>query len=226
MFQRNSHNKHEDEFKFKQYSNIPKADLLKMFEQQEASFLSIKINNTTQDQMSNLRTTLKLVHLYSALKTSFAPNKLLGINAPREDFIVKALYSNKSVGFNSTTALSDINHVEKIMTRYNLDFDKAFDFWVMSNLMREQFQYRTRGITKLFDVADKITVGELVMLGKKAYITEQQIKDIYPALTVKMSASKAKKLVADHKNNVNDTTLKFCFELNSLNTSAQQRLGK
>ncbi len=226
MFPRNSHNKvHDNAFNAKPYANISKADALKLFEQLEASFLNAKFGNTTQDQMSNLRSLLKLIHFYAVIKIAFAANKLLAIDLNRSDFIDKALRNNTNINYHASTVLSDVNHVEKIMTRYNLDFDKAFDFWVMSNLMREQFKIRS-GILKLFDVADKITVGELVMLGKKAYITEQQIKDIYPALTVKMSVSKAKKLVADHKNNVNDSTLKFCFELNSLNTSAQQRLGK
>lgn len=229
MFPRNSTKKHDTDYEgIKHYEKIFKYDLLKTFEQVEANYLAAK-NSTPQEQITALRSLLKVTQYYSAVKTAFAENKLLGFELKRIDFIYKALSLNKAINLNILTSgqvYADLAHVEKIMARYILDFDKAFDFWVMSNLMREKFQYRGNTGKRLFDVAVKIAIGDLIELGKKGFLSEQQVRDIYPALTIKMAVSEAKRLVAYHKANKNTSTLEFSDDLLRLDQTTQSKLRK
>ena len=226
MFPRNSSKNHDTVFDgIKHYEKIPKYDLLKVFEQAEANYLASKYS-TAQEQITTLRSLLKATQYYSAVKIAFAENKLLGIEGKRSDFIEKSLRQNQTVNLSKNQVFADLAHVEKIMVRYKLDFDKAFDFWVMNNLMREKYVYRGNTGKKLFDMTDKIAIGDLIELGKKAFLTEQQVRDIYPTLTVKMAVSQAKDMIAKHKGNKNASPFQFSDDLTRLDQTTQSRMRK
>ncbi len=216
LFKRNSTKSHPTScVNFDQYANLSKYELLKKFDELEEKYLQSRWSSELL-QMESLRTYLKMIHYYALVKNAYK-GSLNDFNSTRAEFINKAGLKNASNPVNAKQAEDDVNNIEKIMLRYKLDFDRGFDFWVMSSLLREKFQYRNtanyNANTKLFMFAKQIWWKPLQELGAKAGLSAHQVNRIYPQLAEKIAVSKMKAMLADHVNGKTASVHEFKKEL-------------
>ncbi|HTM64378.1 MAG TPA: hypothetical protein VL360_07750 [Gammaproteobacteria bacterium] len=201
MFARTSKSagRHNDvKYPYTEYANLTKYKKLEIYDELARNVID-RQNKIAPDQYAAMRAVLKLVHFYPVIKTS--NSDFLAAYPSRWDFILSLVGNSRStVYFNKLNSLADdVNHIEKIMLRYQLDFDKAFDFFVLNNLLRTDFKYRGNTGTKIYEVADEMLYSRLLETAGKACISESQLKAIIPALMSKIACSESKVLIAKHK---------------------------
>ena len=173
-----------------------------------------------------MRAFYKLVHLYPLLKTALEKNPMTRLEIPANN--VSDFY--KKLGLTDISARcdnqpTDINHITKLANRYHLDFDQAFNFWVLTNAMRTDFKYSSKGEVRLSTVVDKITAAQLIAIGKKATLTEEQVKELLPAIGVKLNVSCVKNVLGRHKQGLFATNASFNEALSSVIPTNQSRLN-
>ncbi len=83
----------------------------------------------------------------------------------------------------------------RIMQRYSLEFLPASHFYFLKSAIRKEFDYRAERPHKetgIFRAADKIDKQYLLDTGKKQGMTQQEVLNILPAFTMKMTTSELK----------------------------------
>ena len=85
--------------------------------------------------------------------------------------------------------------IVRVMQRYNLEFLPARNFYFLKLAIKKELGYRPdRSMDEkgIFGVSDKIDKAYVVDAGKKIGMTPQEVIDILPALTMKMTVSEHK----------------------------------
>lgn len=195
---KNANRHNEVQYPYNEYANLTKYEKLKIFDELASNVTERQVK-TSDEQYAAMRATLKLLHFYPVIKP--LKSDFLAPHPSRWDFISTLTGNGRStVYYNKREMLTDdVNHIEKIMVRYSFDFDKAFDFFVLNNLLRNDLKYRGNTGKKIYQVADDMLYSKLLETAAKASISEKQLQAVIPALFAKIASSESKVLLAKHK---------------------------
>ena len=189
---------------------------------------SVKNGDFLSTDLAYMRAVYKLVHHYPLLKTALDKNPLTRSNIEQNSvsaFYDKLGLAKMNMSLDDNRQVSDINHITKLANRYRLDFDRAFNFWLLTNAMRTELKYSSKGPVHLSDVADQINMQQLFAIGKKVTLTEDQVRELLPAVGIKVSAACMKSVVEKHKNGLFASNAALITAANSITETTEKTLG-
>lgn len=200
MFIRSSKNSGshiQRDYSYPEYAALSNQEKLNKYDELAKSAIECP-TKTPEDQVKCQRAVLKLLHFYPLIqniKREFLPQ-----NPPRDEF-ARALIGSKINIYNGKKdiMLDDVRHIEKLMIRYGVDFDKAFDFFTFNNVLRIDLGYGGNTKKKIYDVVIKMTRAQLLATAQRAYISADRLNEIIPMLMQKMTCSEYKALEAKYQ---------------------------
>jgi hypothetical protein len=189
---------------------------------------SVKNGDFLRTDLAYMRAFYKLVYHYPLLKTALDKNPLT--RSDIEQNSVSAFYdklglAKMSMSLDYNLQVADINHITKLANRYRLDFDRAFNFWLLTNVMRTELKCSSKGPVHLSDVTDQITMQQLFAIGKKFTLTEEQVRELLPAMGIKVSAACMKNVIEKHKNGLFASNAALSTAANSIIETTEKTLN-
>lgn len=185
-----------------------------------------KNGDILSSDLAYLRAFYKLIHHYPLLKTSLDKNPLTRLDI--EENTVDAFYKKlglPDMKLNHNIQVCDLNHITKLANRYHLNFDRAFNFWLLTNAMRAELKYAAKGPVRFGGVADKVTAEQLIAIGKNVTLTEPQVRELLPAMGVKVEISRMKEVIETHKHCLFASNAALCEAASSIVPAIERRLG-
>src|SRR3990167_3933902 len=176
-----------------------------------------------------LRSLYRLINHASKLSEAYEDNPLTALNITTENAIEKVCskltQTINHITFKSELVKNEIEYIGKIMHRYKLDFDIAFNFLLLRNNLKYNLEYTGEKGSKFGDKIVKLNVDLLLETGKNLGLSEQQIRDTLPTFEVKMNRSCAKSIIARQQAGMFATSAEFNQALADITTSNRSRFG-